>query len=245
LDRLEGGHQPVHLGRWFEAQLSVDRGGEPPVPQSCLGDFADGDIGLDEGAVGALPERLVVHGEQPDADRLARATACGELPTEGLQGGEPEFPEPLALDGDPVVVVLRQEFLGEFVRPETDVALPPGTGARARRPPEDPVSGRLDPPDVDLHVRLQVHGGADHRDQVRVQLSSTPQRRAEVGRSSLDGQIRPEEVGDHWTTHRPLPQCEHGQKPADAVRDSEWLPVAFQGETAEQAQPQGRRGGHR
>lgn len=72
-----------------------------------------GEVRPDERSMGALPQRLALHRGEARLDRLAEAICLHEPVAESLERVDPELPEPLALDRDPVVVPVREQVLRE------------------------------------------------------------------------------------------------------------------------------------
>ncbi len=115
-----------------------------------LGGVALGEVGADEGAVGAFAQGLAGDRRQAGVDGLAVAALCGQLTAEGLKGVEAELVEALALDEHPVVIPVRQEVTGQRDLRERQVV--------ARHPlVDDAARERLRLPQVHTHIGAQPH----------------------------------------------------------------------------------------
>src|SRR5918994_1029674 len=104
--RLEGqrGHQQAHLERGLPAEPPGEHVATAPVLLERLTRVPGREVRRDQDPVRALAKAVRRHRRHAGLDRFGEAPVRGQLDAQALERAEPELPEALALDLEPVVV---------------------------------------------------------------------------------------------------------------------------------------------
>src|SRR6185503_19513889 len=158
----------------------------PDLPER-LGGVALGEVDRDHGAMRTLAERLAAHADERDLERVHVASRRHEPLAEDLERVQAQLAKPLALDADPIVVPVREEFAGG--EGLVDVTLFDGMRDVANAPgPADHLAH------VDTDRGRQAQGSLGDLDERGALLADAPERRPQAARRVLGTRAEPEDA---------------------------------------------------
>ena len=177
-----------------------------------LGAVTLAEIGANQDALRAFPERFARNGRQPCLDRMREPAGPGQALAKYLEGMEAQLAESLALDQDPIEIPIEKKVTGFIERRQ-------GTGVHVGRRIQDAVDqiGRLTK--VDDHVRMEVEVLGRGLDERGPRSAEPPERRTKVRERAHLRRVRPETTRDEQARQGPVVQCEECQQSLGAQRE--------------------------
>lgn len=221
-------NQRGDLGRWLQPQVVPEDIAVLIELPDRLAPVAFGQVGANQDAVCAFPQRLARNGGHPSLHSLPVATRRAELEAKQLESVHAKLAVSLSFDQNPLVVVVGEQLRRRHHGGKIAILHRPAA--------EQSPATAGDVVEIDPDVRRQAKVLRVCVDEPLPGAGQSPESGAKAAYSVLLGRIGPQGSRDVQPEHRPRADGEKRQETLRRLRDVKGGTVAPQLEAAKQGQ---------